>query len=468
MKYDDNDINSIIQYAKQIEGCCLREKSLADDYNIKHKNKGQLGQLVEKYYFGYDLNSRQDADFSKVGLELKVCPVKKIKPVKSSKLMMKRKGLSAKERIVLTIIDYFKLAKENWNEATLHKKIKFLLMIYLYDNNVEVDEQQFLLINSWEPNKEDMLVIKEDWEKIQMKVRQGRAHEISEGDTMYLGACTKGSSKKDVKSQPFSDKPAMQRAFSFKRSYVDFIIEEILQIKEGVRKQRNVTEKTFSDRLLEELNKNEGISIKELIENYQITRQRKAKNYVELVTKDILACIFGKPVKDIEEFKKANIEIKCIVLQINDVPKESISFEQIKFTEIIEEEWYNSTMRNKFENKKHIWIIYKATKKYKKQFELKLNEIIFQEAFFWNMPIKDLDEDYQLLWKDTIHKIKKGDYDNFMNSKENRVGHIRPKGTNSKDLMLTIQGTYEKKKCFWLNAKYISSEIKRLRNTNHK
>ena len=33
----------------------------------------------------------------------------------------------------------------------------------------------------------------------------GEAHEISEGDTYYLAACTKGSSAKDTTSQPKSE-----------------------------------------------------------------------------------------------------------------------------------------------------------------------------------------------------------------------------------------------------------------------
>lgn len=38
-----------------------------------------------------------------------------------------------------------------------------------------------------------MKVIQSDWEKIVNKVKIGEAHNLSEGDTLYLGACTKGS-----------------------------------------------------------------------------------------------------------------------------------------------------------------------------------------------------------------------------------------------------------------------------------
>ena len=62
----------------------------------KEANKGGLGQLIEKYLFGMDNNSDSEPDFMPAGIELKVTPYKRIKGGK----------LSAKERLVLNIIDY--------------------------------------------------------------------------------------------------------------------------------------------------------------------------------------------------------------------------------------------------------------------------------------------------------------------------------------------------------------------------
>ena len=59
----------------------------------------------------------------------------------------------------------------------------------------------------------DLEIIRQDWEAIVNKIRAGKAHELSEGDTNYLGACTKGSNKNSLRSQPYSEIPAMQRAF---------------------------------------------------------------------------------------------------------------------------------------------------------------------------------------------------------------------------------------------------------------
>jgi DNA mismatch repair protein MutH len=72
----------------------------------------------------------------------------------------------------------------------------------------------------------DLPVIKSDWEKIQGKVMQGKAHELSEGDTFYLGACRKGAggAKEKLRTQPFSSIGAPSRAFSFKQGYLTRLI----------------------------------------------------------------------------------------------------------------------------------------------------------------------------------------------------------------------------------------------------
>ena len=51
--------------------------------------------------------------------------------------------------------------------------------------------------------EEDLAIIEHDWETIMEKVRAGRAHELSEGDTLYLAACTKGANASNVRQQPF-------------------------------------------------------------------------------------------------------------------------------------------------------------------------------------------------------------------------------------------------------------------------
>ena len=67
---------------------------------------------------------------------------------------------------------------------------------------------------------------KKDWNKIVEKIKKGKAHELSESDTCYLGACTKGANNTSLRSQPFSEEPAMQRAFSFKSQFMKKLLNK--------------------------------------------------------------------------------------------------------------------------------------------------------------------------------------------------------------------------------------------------
>ena len=96
LPYDDGDARPILGYAAKLTGHTLKDLLGQESGFIGGKDtKGYFGQLVEKGYFMIDNNSRPVPDFDKVGIELKVTPLKALK-----------KGLTSKERLVLGIIDY--------------------------------------------------------------------------------------------------------------------------------------------------------------------------------------------------------------------------------------------------------------------------------------------------------------------------------------------------------------------------
>ena len=68
------------------------------------KNKGNIGQMFEECWFGIKVNSRAEADFKELGVELKVTPYKQ----------NKNGTLVAKERLILTMIDYFSVVDETF------------------------------------------------------------------------------------------------------------------------------------------------------------------------------------------------------------------------------------------------------------------------------------------------------------------------------------------------------------------
>lgn len=427
-----------------------------DSSNAYNTGKGSLGQLVEEFVFEYKPNSRREADFNEFDMELKVVPIKRI--IKQSKSGMKSKldGYSVKERMVLSIINYEEIINETWQTNSLNKKmLKLLLMFYLHENDVDVKDLVFKLVEKWEPSDSDLAIIKNDWELIVAKIRSGRAHELSEGDTFFLGACTKGATKSSLRKQPNSDELAMQRAFSLKRNFVDEIFNELYT----KQKSHDATYHTITETVSDILLRYKGHSMSDILASFKCKHiNSKAKNRLSLITLDLMGNSLGITFKQHEQVIKAGLELKTIFLKPNGIPKEAMSFEQIDYNEIVNQEWDSSDVKSIFESKKHIWVIYQSLRNYTNQSELRDNEYILKDVMIWNMPVADLEGPYRQLWEDTVLKVKEMRFKEFWGQSDNEVGHIRPKAKDSNDTTL-FNGYQVPKKCFWLNTSYISKQI---------
>lgn len=218
LPYNLTSPTSILEYARGLSGKTLEEAVSIEGFVENVKNKGDLGTMVERYYFLHTPPNTHDPDFADAGVELKTTGVKKNKSGE----------YRAKERLVLTNIDYNALDKEFWSNNTLMNKCGLMLLLFYYYEKIEVYRRRFVYEPLlWSFPATDLEIIKKDWETIQLKIREGKAHELSEGDTFYLGACRKGSGgeKEPLKSQPHSEIRAKARAFSLKPSYINTILD---------------------------------------------------------------------------------------------------------------------------------------------------------------------------------------------------------------------------------------------------
>ena len=415
----------------------------------KVANKGGLGQLIEKYLFGMNNNSDAEPDFMPAGIELKVTPYKKIKGGK----------LSAKERLVLNIIDYMTEYKNTFRSSHFwYKNNKIQLLWYLWEANK--DKKDLIITHEklleLEKN-EDLKQIEEDWNFIINKIREGKAHEISEADTMYLGACSKGANALSTREQPFSDIPAMQRAFCFKNSYMTQLVRKYIGDYSNVEKILKGTNDTFNEFVLNVIAKYKGKSQNELMKEFNI--DTKAKN----VNSMLISRMFNVKSKlsETEEFQKAKIIPKTIRIEENGRIKESISFPYFKYTEIVNQDWETSDLREELETTKYMFFIFK----------MENGEYIFKGIKLWNMPEIDIETSVMEMWKETYNTIKTGNIvksiengirkTNFVGMSENNVCHVRPHGRNASDVCklpvadrLTGATEYTKH-CFWINNNYI-------------
>ena len=178
--------------------------------------KGGLGNILQLGWFEIPVNSRAEADLESAGIEIKVTGYKE-KPTG---------GFQAKERLVCNIINYMDENLDDFNESSFWKKNKsILLFVYRYvkgrDRHEAVITDVHLIDFEADEYREDLDVIKKDWEIITNKIKSGNAHILSESDTQYLGAATKGATAAtSLRTQPFSDTMAKQRAYSLKSQYL--------------------------------------------------------------------------------------------------------------------------------------------------------------------------------------------------------------------------------------------------------
>lgn len=442
LKLIGKSLNDIISNNKLLE---LEDASAT----YGKKRKGHLGNLIEELYFGIKQNSVSCADFVDVGVELKTSPLKKHTKYK----------YVAKERLVFSMIDYMDIINETWETSSFLKKNRLLLILfYLFLPNVSITKYKFkiarLLDLLADLPSEDILTIKKDWEFIADKIKRGEAHKLSEGDTFYLGACTKAANAYIRRKQPNSNEPAKPRAFSFKQKYLNYIIQDTLKRK--VVEMGSIYDNVDSDghrKTIEELIQDKfmayyNISNFEIEKLFDIKYDKRPKNHLQILTYAILG-VKGK--KKVAELEKADIKLKTINLEKSGVLKESMSFPIINYIEIINETWEDSTLRQFLSSQKFLFIVYQ------KQSD---GSTILKKAMFWNIPYDDLESHVKSVWEETVERIKNGNAQNLPKISDNPVAHVRPHAQNSNDTRPTVYGIDVTKKCFWLNASYIRKQIK--------
>lgn len=440
LDYNPADAFDIERYALNLLDHSLQD--LLGDLENKYKGKGQLGQILEDEYFHYKPNSNPEPDFPEAGVELKTAPLKRI-----------QRGLVSKERLVFNMIDYHvEHTKTFATSGFWAKNSLLLLMFYLHNSEERTIEHIFKIIRLWRFPKADIKIIMDDWNTIISKIKAGKAHELSEGDTFYLGACTKGTTAaSSMRSQPFSSEPARGRAFSLKSKYINSIIEESLsgkyQLQEideeyaGILTQDDLkSEKSFEELVIDKFQAHYGKTEEQLKYEFELKYTQSAKNRYAVIARAIMGVTSLK----VEEFEKADVVMKTIRLEKGGRLKESMSFAQIKYTEIVDEEWEESYLFNTL-TKRFFFVVFERNEQ---------EQLALRKVLFWTMPSPDLclAEEF---WKDTQQKIATGDYEHFIKSTEHPICHVRPKAINARDLMKTPQGSEEKKKAYWLNRTYI-------------
>lgn len=484
--YDETNPLSIEAYSQNLIGKTFGEilkediyknefiHETSDDYGNVHadkKRKGGLGELIEERFFHYKCNNDSRPDFDKAGVELKVTPYK----------INKNNSISAKERLIITMIDYFNVVNQNFYESHLWSKSKLLLLIY-YLYSKDISNRLDYTINYaklFTPPEEDLQIIKQDYETIINKIKDGKAHELSEGDTLYLGAATKSSASTKRKGQPFSDIPAKPRAFSFKNSYMThilntFIIPNKTTYEPIIKNSNDLLGTTFEEYITNKINSYIGKTDKDLCELFNREYNNNKAQWIDLSYR-----MLGIKSNKAEEFVKANIVVKAIRIEHNNSIKESMSFPAFKFKEIINETWQDSILFNYFDQTRFLFVAYKKDG----------NNYTLKGSHLWNMPYNDLNNIVYNGWNNirtaisnginfTEKQTKRGiSVTNTLPKKHNNpIIHVRPHaqksayrfsdgriiGNINRDANQLPDGQWMTTQSFWINNSYILEQLSKI------
>lgn len=439
-------------------------------YGEAHENKnrkGGLGELIEECFFHYKCNNDSRPDFDKAGVELKVTPYK----------INKNKSLSAKERLIITMIDYFSVVNEDFFNSHLWQKCKLILLVYyLYSNDIENRlDYTINYAKLFTPPKEDLKIIQNDYETIVNKIKAGKAHELSEGDTLYLGAATKSATSSNRKGQPFSDIPAKPRAFSLKTSYMTYVLNSFIVPNKTtyepiIKDLSELKNKTFEEYIVEEINSYVGKSDKELCELLNRNYNNNKAQWIDLTYR-----MLGIKSNKAEEFIKANIVVKAIRLNEDGTMKENMSFPAFKFKDLVNEQWEDSNLFNYFDNTRFLFVVYRKSG----------DKYILKGCQLWNMPYNDLNNTVYEGWNNirsciadgvifTVKENKSRVLNNLPKKSDNPIIHIRPHANKSAYLLAngTLIGDINKNanelpdgqwmttQSFWINNTYILGQLK--------
>ena len=453
----------LLARVKELNGRTIREIDTTGRLS-NSKDKGRIGQVIQ-VYLGKDPDNDPGEDFPEAGVELKV-----------TGLIANQKSYRAKERLVLHMIDYVKDHGIPFDQSGLLSKCgTMLITTYQYlpaINGEKPDYGSFPVVDSfvYKLSDKDIEVMKNDYDTILEKINNGHAEDISESDTEYLSACTKGPDSKHLVKQYNSSVPAKPRAFSLKSSFLTAIIKESMgeAAFEEIKNKNKVP--NICELILGELYAWYGMSESQL--RARFPKVGKSKDAYAILVSNMLGI---KDLENSEEFQKANIHVKTIRVEEDGDIEQSMSFKAFDFCEVAQTDWEDSEWRSYFDGAKFLFAIFRK----------KDGEYYFDKAMFYSLPeivsqgfvkytyektketLASGDIVYEVKYApDRTGKIGKKHLNNFVGSRENPVCHVRPHGTNFRKPQrelpvpdkLTGYTSYELQ-CFWLDKKYIRAIV---------
>lgn len=401
--YDEFSIESIEAYARKSIGKRFSDYFVVSD-NQKN-DKGIIGNLYQEKYFGIKRNPSRDPDFKKANLELKVFGY----------TIDGKNVVRADQRLALTTVDYFEFeSKIPFEESHLYKKCQnMLFVVFMLENDTSRYDSKIKYVRVYkfsELVRHDYKQIESDFNYINKKIKSGKADCLSESDTEYLAVSRTGNKNSKVQLAP-GEVYALPRRFSFKQSYMSYLLQQYIvteiPFSKSTRKTKKALDVKFGksksfDDLLNKIDK------KYLNKNIKRCAKGKAiTQYVPVIdwnnSKHSLSmftfALFGIKSNQTPYLKKTNTIIKSVLINKNNRINESLSFPVYHFSDIVQSEnWIESEIYNYFSGTRFVLMLYKEMNK----------RIVYAGHYILTFTDEELEMNLKPIWERIKKEINDG------------------------------------------------------------
>lgn len=231
-------------------------------------------------------------------------------------------------------------------------------------------------------------------------------------------------------------------------------------------KASDLIDSTFEELILERFAPFLGLNYVEICAKLGIDPYQSKSKYAD-VCGLIASNGVSKRLSTADEFVKSGITMKTIRLNANGMPQESMSFKNIDYTEVFEnDEWVESDAYELFTTR-FMFVVFKPAvgktitiNNNRTGSEVTEQAYVLDRVFFWTMPAEDLDVAHEY-WEDIRKNVleNKIELGSFWSISDRRKFHVRPKATTSSQKSPNPHGGECDKYCYWFNADYVKQII---------
>jgi DNA mismatch repair protein MutH len=215
-----------------------------------------------------------------------------------------------------------------------------------------------------------------------------------------------------------------------------------------------VTARGFERTIIGRFSRFIGLTTDEIEAILGIELNASAKGYRATLARRVM----GVSTKNVEEFDRAGISMKTILVDEKGRPPESMSFPVFRYMgpgSILEQEWESDEedeipqIKRILEDTRFLFVV----------FQRFAGTIRLKEVKFWSMTSSDIETYVKPVWQETRKSIELGNLPDLPKGSFNSVCHVRPHAANKRDTLPTPFNGEQVKKCFWLDRRYIQRQV---------